>query len=109
MSDMISRATAIEAFAGKPPEYYHTSYICDVIKELPAVDAVPVVQRWISVKDKLPSKQGFYLTFIPEMARVALYYNGYDWIVDDDFYAFGAYEITHWMPLPEPPKMDGDA
>lgn len=64
------------------------------------------MNEWISVKDRLPCKPGFYLVFVPEMARVAIYYNGYDWIVDDDFYAFGAYEITHWMPLPEPPKED---
>ena len=47
MSDLISRKTAIETFTGKPPEYYHTSYIVGELNCLPSVDAVPVVHgRW---------------------------------------------------------------
>ena len=44
MADLISRAVAIKAFTGKPPEYYHTSYIVAELKVIPAVDAVPVVR-----------------------------------------------------------------
>lgn len=50
-NDLISRAAAIEAFIGKPPEYYHTSYIVDELNCVPAVDAVPVVHGrpvWIN-------------------------------------------------------------
>ena len=43
MNDLISRAEAIKAFTGKPPEYYHTSYIVSELNSVPAVDAVPVV------------------------------------------------------------------
>ena len=47
MDDLISRAAAIKAFTGKPPEYYHTSYIVGELNCVPAVDAVPVVHaRW---------------------------------------------------------------
>lgn len=44
MSDLISRTAAIGAFTGKPPEYYHTSYIVSELNSVPAVDAVPVVR-----------------------------------------------------------------
>ncbi len=44
MTDLISRAVAIKAFTGKPPEYYHTSYIVGELNDIPAVDAVPVVR-----------------------------------------------------------------
>ncbi len=44
MADLISRAVAIEAFADKPPEYYHTGYIVSELNSVPAVDAVPVVR-----------------------------------------------------------------
>lgn len=44
MTDLISRAVAIKAFTGKPPEYYATSYIVGELKDIPAVDAVPVVR-----------------------------------------------------------------
>lgn len=40
MTDLISRAEAIKAFTGKPPEYYHTSYIIGELNDIPAVDAV---------------------------------------------------------------------
>ena len=47
MVDLISRAAAIKVFMGKPPEYYHTSYIVGELNCVPAVDAVPVVHgRW---------------------------------------------------------------
>jgi len=44
MSDLISRTAAIGAFTGKPPEYYHTSYIVSELNSVPAVDAVPVIR-----------------------------------------------------------------
>lgn len=55
MADLISRAEAIEVFMGKPPEYYHTSYIVGEINCLPSVDAEPVVHgRWIKMTGMLP-------------------------------------------------------
>lgn len=47
MDDLISRAAAMRAFSGKPGEYYHPRYIVGELKDLPAVDAAPVVHgRW---------------------------------------------------------------
>lgn len=52
MSDLISRSAAIEAFTGKPPEYYHTDYIVNELRGLSAVDTIPVVHaRWRELKD----------------------------------------------------------
>lgn len=52
MADLISRAEAIGAFMGKPPEYYHTSYIVGELNCIPAVDAAPVVHaRWLECED----------------------------------------------------------
>lgn len=45
MDDLISRSAAIKAFTGKPPEYYHTSYIVGELNCLPAVNAIPV--EWL--------------------------------------------------------------
>lgn len=46
--DLISRTAAIKAFTGKPPEYYHTSYIVGELNCVPTVDAASVVHgRWI--------------------------------------------------------------
>lgn len=56
--------------------------------------------KWISVKDKLPEKAGPYLVFHDDIGvGIALYLGGL-WLADNNHYEF----VTHWMPLPEPPK-----
>ena len=69
------------------------------------------MSEWISVKDRLPEK--------PQNCLV--YYK--HWCTEDDYWAIGMasyineieafvgidskyYVITHWMPLPTPPKED---
>jgi hypothetical protein len=67
------------------------------------------VNGWISVKDRLPEKEGEYLTFkyeptIPASCFVAVYdpksNKWYDMHTDWDW----SDVITHWMPLPAAPK-----
>lgn len=61
------------------------------------------VPQWISVKDRLPEKHGWYL-----MARKKTYPT--DSGMQVCFFCHGRFmvdkkiKITHWMPLPEPPK-----
>ena len=53
---------------------------------------------WISVNERLPSEDGFTLIFTAHgNAGVCYFTNGW----------WGGYDkdgITHWMPLPTPPK-----
>ena len=59
MADLISRAAAMDVFMGKPPDFYHTSYIVGEINCLPSVEAVPVLHgRWI---DECCSECGQYV------------------------------------------------
>ena len=54
--------------------------------------------EWISVKDKLPERQGRYLTYsiIAGQSLVAiLFYDKFNFGFDK--------EVTHWQPLPKPP------
>ena len=53
------------------------------------------VQEWISVKDRLPDVGKFVLIY-NEINGVRLDYH--------DGATFGYYDVTHWMPLPNPPK-----
>ena len=60
--------------------------------------------KWIRVEDRLPEKPMNYLIYVPPCYVNVVYYNGFEWVVDVGEYCFNAYEITHWMPLPEPPE-----
>lgn len=74
--------------------------------------------EWISVKDRLPSENGLYLTFCNSQPEILL--NNFDrgvgkfgvwwnYAPSGDLvmrYRFiEAEDVTHWMPLPDPPKV----
>ena len=59
------------------------------------------MNKWISVKDRLPERSGRYLThcdFDGDSLVTILWFEKYYEGFDD--------EVTHWMPLSEPPKED---
>tara|TARA_R110000803_G_scaffold210685_3_gene283197 strand:- start:1800 stop:2033 length:234 start_codon:yes stop_codon:yes gene_type:complete len=68
--------------------------------------------EWISVEDRLPEKDDFYLILKDEddikvwyfiRRSDGIYWNSRHtekhWLLSND-------PVTHWMPLPEPPKLD---
>ena len=90
----------------------------------PKADVQPV-NKWVSIKDKLPDEDGAYLCYLESgivceanydstvaaegkfpFGEWVTYYNSDTLGAEDNYWE--AYDaITHWMPLPEPPK-DGD-
>lgn len=74
--------------------------------------------KWISVNDRLPNIDERVFVYIPrpdnhyniEIAYISEGNDDYPyWVLRDksQFYSTRFYYISHWMPLPEPPK-DGD-
>lgn len=69
------------------------------LKNISIKSEVGKVNEWISVKDRLPEEKTRVLVFVPHssikidtdriVGRIWVRWNGH---------------ITHWMPLPEPPK-----
>lgn len=63
--------------------------------------------KWISVKDRLPEIDGDYLCYVkndvPYISNVQVIE-----YVEGIGFSWEGYEpdedVTHWMPLPEPPK-----
>lgn len=71
-------------------------------------------QEWISVEERLPEKSGYYLIcqkspfWCEEIIQTAR------WHISSQRFRgaqAGCFmdDVTHWMPLPEPPKMKGGA
>ena len=75
---------------------------------LDEINEVYVVQPepgWISVKDRLPEDDATYLVYGRNGYGIAfaIYYGDGEWLTCDDLTNITRF-VTHWMPLPEPPK-----
>ena len=89
--------------------------LCRAAADLLEQDA----RGWISVEDRLPSVDekvivfaiGKYDGFIGDtvyaMSMILDRPSGKRWAVPWQYFDVD-YEITHWMPLPEPPKENGE-
>ena len=81
------------------------------------------VKEWISVNDRLPEEDGYYLVFVQgyyakcvrtlNFAKDGRKVDEFDfdedaknvWYRYDSEYGYVTVEdVTHWMPLPQPPK-----
>ena len=62
------------------------------------------MSKWISVKERLPEKEGAYLIYTDECETLVAWCEpGGFWRRSGDLFPMWHDEITHWMPLPEPP------
>lgn len=66
--------------------------------------------EWISVKERLPEeKKAHYLCYLDDDSIAVCYWsnisiNGIRW----EWHNPNWKEVTHWMPLPEPPKEEAN-
>lgn len=79
---------------------YNHKWCVKWVKGLPSIDAIP---QWIPCEESLP--------MVTEVVLIYVYYEFIDigWMRSDGNWdtQFGVYDkrnITHWMPLPKPPK-----
>lgn len=124
MNDLISRQAVLDAI--KKTHWFmaqvdiNTDFPCATIDNIASlnvhmdidavrrtVNDVPAVSGWVSVKDRLPDKEGQYLCWfgknaVIKGAAIATYL--------ETWKAFGSLEsletypnVTHWMPI-EPPE-----
>ena len=66
------------------------------------------MMEWINIQETLPEKLGSFLCYVKrEIAddeiHVGRYYENGVWVIGRNF-CFDIGEVTHWMPLPKPPK-----
>lgn len=68
--------------------------------------------KWISVKERLPKEEGWYLVYTTpnrehKSINKAMFCKGYAWGNFEPYWrgAGGHWaNVTHWMELPDPPK-----
>lgn len=81
------------------------------VENMPAADVQPV-DRWISVEDKFPNDRERVIVYTVEERVLEMKFDKrherWGRLDIDGMQLFGKSFVTHWMPLPEPPK-DGDA
>lgn len=123
MAEYIKREAAIKAIYDSDPNGIRRTLgfnVGQIEEALRAVPASPVPQ-WISVKDSLPDVAGMYIvTACDEWCShgegiwydtvvVVAEYSGGCWNWNDNGTDYDIDDlVTHWMPLPEPPKGDAD-
>lgn len=59
------------------------------------------IQKWIPVTERLPEEEGLYLVAVVNdherrYSKTAWYHGHRNWFLHQ--------KVTHWMPMPEPPK-----
>ena len=66
-----------------------------------AIEYHRLMSEWISVDERLPEPLKSILVFGNGIRSCAIYDKGNFY---PDFKALSGVEVTHWMPLPQPPK-----
>ena len=79
-----------------------------ILKLHKKIDNLKKKTKWISVEERLPEKDAMYLVHQPELSydniRVTFFRTG------EKYYEYmWKRHYSHWMPLPEAPKMKGGA
>ena len=100
MAEYIERGSAMRTAHILRPE---DKELMAAISIIPAVS----VPQWISVKDRLPKYENPVLAGNAELCFVntAWYHVATKrWVFPSGTFC----EVTHWMPLPEPPKGEND-
>ena len=126
MAEYIEREAVLKEAESRIMWGASAAAVYELIQDAPAADVAPV-QKWISVKDRLPEMGEHYQS---EDVLVCIDYrpddpdttqDSYVSIDHVDFNCFGQgefscerddprdgepspYFVTHWMPIPEPPK-----
>lgn len=97
---------------GTPCRACGIGYVLDDAEDFPTADVVER-PRWILVEERLPEKSGNYLTAFGDGTALStnIFMHPDDWLTEEGHkinpngkWYYG--EVTHWMPLPEPPKED---
>lgn len=107
MNDREKLVELLTEFYGCDPAYYDVDALA-IAQHLIAHGVT--VQEWISVNDRLPEPKhefdarSWYLVALSNGVVKELAYEFHNHSVFGYGWRETAYPVTHWMPLPQPPK-----
>lgn len=120
MADLIERSVALSKFIeGDGDDDFTDAYNFAVGEYRRKIAEIPAVNRWIPCYEKLPESVGnkvivFCIGDEPNTNYVGFgHYDNYphieEWYNLETGFPFAdlGLVVTHWMPLPEPPKSEG--
>lgn len=81
---------------------------CELVLKLDALKLLKEQQQWILFSEKKPDEDGTYIVVLKEQYTGEMVVTMREYYKSSRlFYICQDEEITHWMPLPKPPK-DGE-
>lgn len=100
---MIDKQKAIAALENNNYNGLPAAVVAECVK---VIRALPEEDGWISVKDRMPEEFTSVIVHVPgenqwSTVREAYFARG-GWCTRIGI--FSTDDVTHWMPLPEPPK-----
>lgn len=105
--------SCVDNFLHKTGMPIAAQYFYDCFKEIEAANVQPV-DRWIDAQTNPPiatdGETSDYVLVLRADGRQCVCYYVYDdddgnyWCSDDEKSMYDIDEVTHWQPLPEPPK-----
>ena len=130
MNNLISRQAAIDAIQDEISKEFHRAHQITLLHAKRRIENLLPAQQWIPFsmrklteeeKELCPEQEYILDGKTPENGQLILVnirlkdYKGVkldEFYDDDGYYLFSGYEVgaeaTHWMPLPEPYKEEGD-
>ena len=108
MSDLISREDAIDAFDKELSAKYNRMEleigfvgIKSILENLPSAQPEP---QWIACSEKLPREYTRVIGYMAWHAITTIEYQHGRWYSIDHLEPLPDEAVSHWMPLPKPPK-----
>lgn len=102
-ADDLIRLIGIDALCYRP---YSKRDAIACVKAIPTADVAPRAE-WISVEERLPDGNGVFLVSLKESGYENLVYFDVRRYEDGEWRSIpDKLTVSHWMPLPAPPKGD---
>lgn len=108
MSDLIDRGEAIRRLCAECSNM--GSFACISCKILSIIKSIPSVNRWIPCSERMPEEGQDVIIYIAkgwDITPIQVAHIQYDstlWEFSDGEFYPSKNEVSHWMPLPEPPE-----